>query len=99
MSLQLANAIVTVFELYALIGVVFAVVFLPRGVVGLDPRVADAPRTLRLLIFPGVAAFWPLFAWRWLVGAGEPIENNPHRARARSAPAHKIKVKHGACAR
>ena len=48
----------------------------------MDPRVAGAPWTLRLLILPGVAALWPLFAWRWIAGAPEPIERNPHRAKA-----------------
>jgi hypothetical protein len=36
------------------------------------------------LILPGVAAFWPLFAWRWLSRAPEPIERNPHRSKAGS---------------
>ena len=41
-------------RLYVLAGVVFALLFLPRGVARLDPRVAGAPKTLRLLILPGV---------------------------------------------
>jgi hypothetical protein len=79
MSLQVAQVVVSFFELYALAGVAFAVLFLPRGVVHLDPRVAGAPRTLRLLILPGVAALWPVFVRRWLGGAQEPVERNPHR--------------------
>ena len=82
MPLDVARAAVALFELYALAGVVFAVLFLPRAVTRLDPRVADAPATLRLLILPGVAALWPLLAWRWLSGGGEPIERNPHRVKA-----------------
>jgi len=83
-SLALAEFIVALFETYALAGVAFAVLFLPRAVTRLDPRVAGAPVALRLLILPGVAAFWPLFAWRWLSGAPEPIERNPHRSKAGS---------------
>ena len=83
MPLEIAQVIVGVFEAYALAGVGFAMLFLPRAVARLDPRVADAPKALRLLILPGVVALWPLFAWRWITSAGEPIERNPHRVKAR----------------
>jgi hypothetical protein len=82
-SLALAQFIVALFEGYTLAGVVFAALFLLRAVTRLDPRVSGAPATLRFLLLPGIAALWPLFAWRWLSGASEPIERNPHRAKAR----------------
>ena len=85
MPLEIAQVVVAAFEAYALAGVGFALVFLPRAVARLDPRVAGAPKTLRLLILPGVVALWPLFAWRWITGAHEPIENNPHRAKAHAS--------------
>jgi hypothetical protein len=81
-SIEVAQVIVALFELYALAGVAFAVLFLPRGVGRLDPRVAGAPKTLKLLILPGVAALWPLLAWRSIAGTSEPVERNPHRAKA-----------------
>ena len=83
MSLVIAQFVVGVFEAYVVAGVAFALLFLPRGVTRLDPRVAGAPKMLRLLILPGIVALWPLFAWRWITGAHEPIEDNPHRAKAR----------------
>ena len=83
MSPTLAEIVVATGETYAAIGIMFALLFLPRGVTRVDPRVANAPKTLRLLILPGIAALWPLFAWRWMTGGAEPIEDNPHRARAR----------------
>ena len=83
MSLVIAQLVVGAFDTYVLVGVAFASMFLPRGVTRLDPRVAAAPKTLRLLILPGIVALWPLFAWRWIAGAREPIEDNPHRAKAR----------------
>jgi hypothetical protein len=79
---EIAQFIVAAFEAYAVAGVGFALMFLPRAVARLDPGVAGAPKTLRLLILPGVVALWPLFAWRWMTGAREPIERNPHRAKA-----------------
>jgi hypothetical protein len=84
-SLEIAQIVVAACEAYALAGLVFALIFLPRGVARLDSRVAGAPKTLRLLILPGIAALWPLFAWRWMTGAREPIEDNPHRAKARAS--------------
>lgn len=81
MPLELAQIVVALFELYVLAGVVFAAMFLPRAVARMDPRVAGSPRVLRLLILPGVAALWPLFAWRWITGAHEPLERNPHRTK------------------
>jgi hypothetical protein len=83
--LEIAEVVVAAFEAYALAGAVFALIFLPRAVSRLDPRVAGAPKTLRLLILPGIVALWPLFASRWIAGASEPIETNPHRAKARGA--------------
>ena len=80
MPLELAQVVVALFELYALAGLVFAVLFLPRAVARIDPRVAASSKALRLMILPGVAALWPLFAWRWITGAPEPIEKNAHRA-------------------
>jgi hypothetical protein len=78
MSLQLAQSIVGILETYAVVGLVFAVAFLPSGLPRLDPGVAGASWMLRLLLLPGIAAFWPLFGWRWITGR-HPIERNAHR--------------------
>ena len=85
MSLVIAQFVVGVFEAYVVAGGAFALLFLLLGVTRLDPRVAGAPKTLRFLILPGIVALWPLFAWRWIAGAHEPIEDNPHRAKARES--------------
>ena len=82
MPIESAQVVVALFELYVLGGVGFALLFLPRAIVRLDHRLEGAPRTLRLLILPGVAALWPLFAKRWMTGSPEPIERNPHRTKA-----------------
>jgi hypothetical protein len=79
MTLWMANLLVTTFETYALAGVVFAVAFLPRAIVNMDAGLRGAPVAVRLLIFPGVVAFWPLFAWRWMTGRTAPAERTAHR--------------------
>lgn len=81
--MQIAEMIVGACELYAAAGVGFAAAFLPGAIARIDPRVAGAPLMMRVLILPGVVAFWPLFAWRWIGGISEPIERNPHRTKAR----------------
>ena len=79
MSLAFARVVVGALELYALAGFVFAVVFLAAAVTRVDPGVAASPKSLRLLLLPGVAAMWPLFASRWIGGTMTPVERNPHR--------------------
>ncbi len=85
MTVEFAQAVVVVFQAYALAGLGFAALFLPRAIARFDPRVAGAPKTLRVLILPGIVALWPVFAWRWITGAREPVERNPHRAKARES--------------
>ena len=82
MSIEAAQVVVALFEVYALFGIGFAVLFLPHVIVRLDHGMVESPKTLRLLILPGVVALWPLFAWRWMAGVSEPIERNPHRTKA-----------------
>jgi hypothetical protein len=84
MLIDLVHVVVFAAEGYALAGIVFAMVFLPRGIVRIDERLHESPKAVRLLLLPGVAAFWPLFAWRWIAGRPAPIERNPHRIAAES---------------
>ncbi|HZS05069.1 MAG TPA: hypothetical protein VFD58_09565 [Blastocatellia bacterium] len=74
-----AQWIVGLFTLYAVIGVLFAILFVTAGVGRIDPAARGASVGFRLIIIPGVAALWPLLALRWLRGAPPPRERNPHR--------------------
>ena len=69
-------------EGYALVGLLFSVLFLPRAAARMDPGLAHAPIAVRLLILPGVIALWPLLGLRWAKGTSAPTERNPHRDRA-----------------
>ena len=65
---------------YAALGFLFALLFVTRGVQRIDTQAHNAPLGFRMIIFPGVVAFWPLLLRRWLAGATEPpVERNPHR--------------------
>jgi hypothetical protein len=82
MPMLVARILVTIAESYALAGVLFALAFLPRGIVRVDERLRASPWTVRVLLLPGIAALWPLFAWRWITGRAAPDERNPHRLAA-----------------
>jgi hypothetical protein len=64
---------------YAALGLLFASLFVFRGVHQVDPETQGSGLGFRLLILPGVAAFWPMFLRRWIRGIQPPIERNPHR--------------------
>jgi hypothetical protein len=65
---------------YAGLGLVFALPFVGLGVQRLDSEARGSGVGFRLLILPGVAAFWPMFLYRWRRGIMEsPVEKNPHR--------------------
>ncbi len=78
-----AEWLVAAVGIYGLCGLVFGLWFVTRGVGRVDPIARDGSRGFRVLILPGVAALWPLFAWRLVRGvASPPDERNAHRERA-----------------
>ena len=71
--------VVTAGAAYLGLGLVFAIAFLWRGVERMDVQAAGTSIGFRLIILPGVVAFWPLFLRRWLRGVHEPpAAANPH---------------------
>lgn len=65
---------------YAVLGFLFAVAFGARGAAAVDPAAREAGWGFRVLIAPGVAALWPLLAWRWCRGTGAPpAERTAHK--------------------
>ena len=76
----MANAFVYGLEVYTGLGFVFALVFVWAGVQSLDSEAQGSGVGFRLLILPGVAAFWPMLLYRWTKRLTEPpVEHNPHR--------------------
>jgi len=76
----LVTALVYTLIAYAGLGLAFGVAFVWFGVERLDSEAKGAGPGFRLLILPGVAAFWPLLLQRWVQGMAEPpLETNPHR--------------------
>ena len=76
----IAKAIVYTLAAYAGLGLVFALPFVWLGVQRLDSEAKGSGVGFRLLILPGVIAFWPMFLHRLMRGIVEPpVEKNPHR--------------------
>ena len=61
-----AEWIVRVSALYVILGIGFAAVFLARGAGSIDPAAKQSGWGFRAMVFPGVAALWPLLAKWWL---------------------------------
>jgi len=77
---SVAQAFVYGLAAYAGLGLAFAAPFVWFGVQRLDSEAAGSGIAFRLLILPGVAAFWPMFLLRCIRRITEPpAEKNPHR--------------------
>jgi hypothetical protein len=61
-----AEILVGTMTWYAAAGVVFAIVFVARGVSRVDEHAAGAGLGFRMIIFPGVVALWPFLLSRWM---------------------------------
>ena len=78
MSTGTAQFLVTTFAAYLACGAIFAVPFVWRWVERLDPLAAHGTLGFRALVFPGVAALWPLFVIR-LIRLGAVAESTAPR--------------------
>ncbi len=63
--------IVHALEVYLLVGVLFALVFVIRGAKAIDPAAEEGTLGFRVLIFPGTVALWPALARRWMKARAE----------------------------
>lgn len=68
---ETVTAILDGAALYAIAGVVFALVFLLLGLTRIDHGAKEAGLGFRMMILPGLIALWPLMLIRWLSG-GQP---------------------------
>ncbi|OEK01943.1 hypothetical protein BFP97_10625 [Roseivirga sp. 4D4] len=56
----IATILLIALGIYILIGIVFYFPFIKNGVRKIDEGVKDAPRFMKILIFPGTVALWPI---------------------------------------
>jgi hypothetical protein len=81
---NLAVWAVQLLDVYAGLGLAFAVAFVARGAARIDPAAAGATLGFRLITLPGAAALWPWLLVRWLRGGPPRVESNAHRRAARA---------------
>ncbi len=69
-----ASLLVMAAQIYGMVGIAVAAVFLVIGIDRVDPA-ARGSLIFRPLLVPGLVLLWPLVLWRWTVlertGSGE----------------------------
>lgn len=60
--------LISLFYLYLLAGVVFAALFLWRGIDKIDEAAKGISWKTRALFFPGIVALWPVLWRKWQKG-------------------------------
>ena len=63
-----AQLFVQALAVYAVLGAIFSIAFVLFGIHRVDESARHAPVGFRLIVMPGVAAFWPLLLARWMRG-------------------------------
>lgn len=61
-----ASIILTLAMGYLLLGAIFYIPFILKGIKKIDHGAVGAPLSFRLLILPGVMVFWPLLLSKWI---------------------------------
>lgn len=69
--METVRVLVNLFYLYLLAGVIFAVLFLWRGIDKIDDATKGISWKTRALFFPGLVALWPVFLKKWKKSASE----------------------------
>lgn len=62
---QIVSIILLVALVYIAIGILFSVVFIWKGLSKTDQGVVGSGKLFKVLIFPGLVTFWPLFLTKW----------------------------------
>ncbi len=64
---MILGIIISIVGFYLLLGFLFAIPFVIKGVTIIDPDGAHGTRLgFRLIIIPGTIVFWPLLLKKWL---------------------------------
>ena len=82
LAISSVEIFLTLCRIYIVIGLIFAVLFVIFWVQKVDPAARGGTIGFRILIIPGVCAFWPMFVWRLVQGKVAPTEINSHRLRS-----------------
>ena len=64
--MMLVKILVNLFLLYLLLGLIFGIAFVSKGVKKVDPVAKGTSWRFRLLILPGSMALWPVLLVKWI---------------------------------
>ena len=90
-AITIAELLINIFRLYLIAGLIFSIIFVLFGIGKVDESAHWQLSFwgiingigFRILILPGLCAFWVLFALRLVRGKSKPIERNAHRILAK----------------
>jgi len=68
-----AEWLVNALTAYGVLGILFAIAFVTKGIGRIDPVARGSKAGFRLIVLPGVAALWPLLLDRWIREGRRPI--------------------------
>jgi len=57
---------VNAFQIYLLVGLLFSIVFLWKGLTKIDANANGTNFGFKLLIIPGTIALWPMLLYKWV---------------------------------
>ncbi len=72
MTAAAASVILICLAAYVGAGVIFACAFITIGMGVVDRGAKNAPWGVRVLLFPGACALWPVLAVKWFRSFGGP---------------------------
>ena len=65
---ELINVFITIMAVYLLLGVTCALFLFIKGLVKIDSSADGTSVFFKILVFPGICVFWPLFLSNWIKG-------------------------------
>lgn len=63
---SIISILLALVAVYLLLGLLFSIFFLWKGLAKVDPATKGSGLFFKLLIFPGMCAFWVFFLLKWL---------------------------------
>ena len=76
--MNLAQIILLVVLVYALVGFAVALAFVCRGITRVDVAANGSSRAFKALILPGAAALWPVILRKWLLANRKETPHDSH---------------------
>ena len=63
---SIISTILTIVGIYLALGIIFSIAFLWKGIAKVDDGANETGVIFKMLLFPGLVAFWVYFLRKWL---------------------------------